>query len=101
MSEASKTIAITGGRGFVGRHVVDHLLRKNYVVRVLERPGSMKNATGGEKTGSNVEIRGERGEEATQAKRLNPTQVTHDTKVIAGDLFNKEHWGNLCLMRKL
>jgi dihydroflavonol-4-reductase len=35
-----KNIIITGGAGFIGSHLVDHLTRDNQHVRVLEHPNA-------------------------------------------------------------
>lgn len=41
------TAAITGGTGFIGRHVVPLLLERGYRVRALIRPGSQRNVPAG------------------------------------------------------
>ena len=32
----SKNILVTGGSGFIGSYIVDHLIKKNYSVTVLD-----------------------------------------------------------------
>ena len=34
------TVLVTGANGFLGRHLVAELLRRNYAVRALLRPGT-------------------------------------------------------------
>ncbi|KDQ13490.1 hypothetical protein BOTBODRAFT_33505 [Botryobasidium botryosum FD-172 SS1] len=40
------TVFVTGGTGFVGAHIIDQLLKENYVVRAAARPGKVAKLAG-------------------------------------------------------
>ncbi len=37
MSEEAKRIVLTGGTGFIGKHLCDRLLKEGYIVYILTR----------------------------------------------------------------